>query len=169
MNLRRLRRRQDSISHIRSFIPHHSLKMNIYAKSRTKMHKYTILCFLHFFTQHLLIFLQSVSKHTLIAYTFQSWYLSFAKPMVLGPETLGFTLKNPWFRSLKPRLSDCNLMGFRKRFRYCINIQNWSPAPAPRWEQPHPQPLPVGEGSEYPCFLLEDGARRPPSYWDLPC
>ena len=31
-------------------------------------------------------------------------------------------------------------------------------------KQPHPQPLPVGEGSEYPCFLLEDGAQRPPSY-----
>ena len=30
--------------------------------------------------------------------------------------------------------------------------------------QPHPQPLPVGEGSDYPCFLLEDGARRPSSY-----
>ena len=30
--------------------------------------------------------------------------------------------------------------------------------------QPHPHPLPVGEGSKYPCFLLEDGARRPPSY-----
>ena len=28
-------------------------------------------------------------------------------------------------------------------------------------KQPHPHPLPAGEGSEYPCFLLEDGARRP--------
>ena len=39
------------------------------------------------------------------------------------------------------------------------------------WEdgaQPHPQPLPVGEGSEYPRFLLEDGARRPPSYYGYP-
>ena len=26
-------------------------------------------------------------------------------------------------------------------------------------KQPHP--LPAGEGSKYPCFLLEDGARRP--------
>ncbi len=32
-------------------------------------------------------------------------------------------------------------------------------------KQPHPQPLP-GEGSKYPCFLLEDGARRPSSYLD---
>ena len=47
-------------------------------------------------------------------------------------------------------LSDCNLMGFRKRSQYCINIQ-----------KPHPQPLPVGEGSEYPHFLLENRARRP--------
>ena len=124
--------------------------------------------FLHFFTQHLLIFLQSVSKHTSIAYTFQSWYLSFAKPLVLGPETMGFRLWNPWFYNMKPMLSDCNLMGFRNRFRYCINIQNGSPTPAPRWEQPHPQPLPAGEGSEYPCFLLEDGARRPPSYCGYP-
>ena len=29
-------------------------------------------------------------------------------------------------------------------------------------------PLPVGEGSDYSCFLLEDGARRPPSYYGLP-
>ena len=35
-------------------------------------------------------------------------------------------------------------------------------------KQPHPHPLPAGEGSEYPCFLLEDGARRPPSYYGLP-
>ena len=28
-------------------------------------------------------------------------------------------------------------------------------------KQPHLHPLPVGEGSEYPCFLLEDGAQRP--------
>ena len=39
-------------------------------------------------------------------------------------------------------------------------------------KRPHPQPLPVGEGSDYPCFLLgegpllEDGARRPQSYLD---
>ena len=33
-------------------------------------------------------------------------------------------------------------------------------------KQPHPHPLPVEEGSEYPCFLLEDGARRPSSYLD---
>ena len=26
----------------------------------------------------------------------------------------------------------------------------------------------AGEGSEYPCFLLEDGARRPPSYCGYP-
>ena len=45
-------------------------------------------------------------------------------------------------------------MGFRKRSQYCINIQ-----------KPHPHPLPVGEGSKYPRFLLEDGARRPPSYY----
>ena len=25
-------------------------------------------------------------------------------------------------------------------------------------QQPHPQPLPVGEGSEYPRFLLEDSS-----------
>ena len=26
-----------------------------------------------------------------------------------------FHLQNPWFQVLKPRLSDCNLMGFRNR------------------------------------------------------
>ena len=63
-------------------------------------------------------------------------------------------------------LSDCNLMGFRKRSQYCINIQK-APPPSPPCrtghgdQQPHPQPLPVGEGSEYPCFLLENRARRP--------
>ena len=84
------------------------------------------------------------------SYTFQKWYPSFAKPLVSHPKTLRFTSWNPCFHNLKPMLSDCNLMGFRKRSQYCINIQ-----------KPHPQPLPVGEGSEYPCFLLENGARRP--------
>ena len=40
-----------------------------------------------------------------------------------------------------------------------------SPSPAPL----RGFPLPVGEGSEYPHFLLEDGARRPSSYYDLQC
>ena len=84
------------------------------------------------------------------SYTFQKWYPSFAKPLVSHPKTLGFTSWNPCFHNLKPMLSDCNLMGFRKRSQYCINIQ-----------KPHPQPLPVGEGSKYPCFLLENRAQRP--------
>ena len=71
------------------------------------------------------------------SYAFQKWYPSFAKPLVSHPKTLGFTSWNPWFRSLKPMLSDCNLMGFRKRSQYCINIQ-----------KPHPQPLPVEQGTE---------------------
>ena len=37
-------------------------------------------------------------------------------------------------------------------------------SPASQKKQPLPHPLPVGEGSEYPRLLLEDGARRPPSY-----
>ena len=84
------------------------------------------------------------------SYTFQKWYPSFAKPLVSHPKTLGFTSWNPCFHKLKPMLSDCNLMGFRKRSQYCINIQ-----------KPHPPPLPVGEGSKYPCFLLENRAQRP--------
>ena len=120
------------------------------------------------------------------SYTFQKWYPSFAKPLVSHPKTLGFTSWNPCFHNLKPMLSDCNLMGFRKRSQYCINIQKPHPQPLPVGEgseypcfllenrarrpcstiSPTPQPLPVGEGSKYPCFLLEDGARRPPSYLD---
>ena len=118
------------------------------------------------------------------SYTFQKWYPSFAKPLVSHPKTLGFTSWNPCFHNLKPMLSDCNLMGFRKRSQYCINIQkphprhlpveqgtetnSPTPQPLPVGESPTPQPLPVGEGSKYSCFLLEDGARRPPSYYDLP-
>ena len=71
------------------------------------------------------------------SYTFQKWYPSFAKPLVSHPKTLGFTSWNPCFHNLKPMLSDCNLMGFRKRSQYCINIQ-----------KPHPQPLPVEQGTE---------------------
>ena len=37
----------------------------------------------------------------------------------------------------------------------------------PSYYKPHPRPLPVGEGSEYLYFLLEDGARRPSSYYGL--
>ena len=51
----------------------------------------------------------------------------------------------------------------------CVIVGRWSPCPVlpqPN-KQPHPRPLPVGEGSEYPCFLLEDGARRPLSYLSL--
>ena len=72
------------------------------------------------------------------SFTFKSWYFSFAKPWVLHPKTLGFTSWNPWFCNLKPMLSDCNLMPFAAQFQFCIFMQ----------KQPHPQPLPVGEGSE---------------------
>ena len=48
-----------------------------------------------------------------VAFTFQSWYLPFAKPLVSGRETMGFRLWNPWFYNMKPMLSECNFMGFR--------------------------------------------------------
>ena len=50
------------------------------------------------------------------AYTFQSWYFSFEKAWVSGPKSMGFTSWNPWFHSLKPMLSDRNLMPFWKRW-----------------------------------------------------
>ena len=50
-----------------------------------------------------------------ITFTFQSWHLSFAKPLVSGRETMGFKLWNPWFYNMKPMLSECNFMGFRNR------------------------------------------------------
>ncbi len=40
-------------------------------------------------------------------------------------------------------------------------VGRWSPRPV--LQQPKKQ-SPVEEGNEYPRFLLEDGARRPPSY-----
>ena len=100
------------------------------------------------------------------SYTFQKWYPSFAKPLVSHPKTLGFTSWNPCFHNLKPMLSDCNLMGFRKRSQYCINIQKPHPRHLPveqgtETNSPTPQPLPVGEGSKYSCFLLENRAQRP--------
>ena len=53
----------------------------------------------------------------LFAYTFQSWYFSFEKAWVSPPETHAFTSWNPWFHSLKPMLSDRNLMGFKVSFQ----------------------------------------------------
>ena len=113
--------------------------------------------FLHFFTQHLLRFLQSVSKHTLIAYTFQSWYLSFAKPLVLGPKTMGFRLWNPWFYNMKPMLSECNFMGFGKRSQYCINIQKRKPHPRAALRTAPPPTPPRRRGEWIP--LLPAGGR----------
>ena len=43
-----------------------------------------------------------------------------------------------------------------------LSANSHSPSPAPPFGG---LPLPAGEGSEYPHFLLEDGARRPPSYF----
>ena len=46
------------------------------------------------------------------SYTFHCWYLWFAKPWVSGCESMGFRVWNHGFQEVKPRLSDCNLMGF---------------------------------------------------------
>ena len=61
------------------------------------------------------------------SYTFQKWYPSFAKPLVSHPKTLGFTSWNPCFHNLKPMLSDCNLMPFRRRIPYCIFMHKMHP------------------------------------------
>ena len=76
--------------------------------------------FIHFcyFTSFNVTFvniLTIVSKSASFTYTFQSWYLSYAKPWFSGPKTLGFASWNPWFYNLKPRLSDRKSMGISNR------------------------------------------------------
>ena len=44
---------------------------------------------------------------------------------------------------------------------YFIQLSPFLHIYAIRGLQPHPQPLPVGEGSEYLHFLLENRAQRP--------
>ena len=52
---------------------------------------------------------------------------------------------------------------------YCtLKVGRWPPCPVLQQPKKEPHPFLVREGSEYPRFLLEDGARRPPSYYDLP-
>ena len=85
------------------------------------MQKYQRFCiFIHFcyFTSFNITFvniLTIASKSASFPYTFQSWYLSYAKPWVSGPKTLGFAFWNPWFYNLKPRLSDRKSMGISNR------------------------------------------------------
>ena len=56
----------------------------------------------------------------------------------------------------------------QKKIRQAMQtiVGRWPPCPVlqPPNIKPHSQPLPAGAGSGLPCFLLEDGARRPPSY-----
>ena len=91
------------------------------------------------------------------AFTFQSWYLSFAKPLVLGRETKGFRLWNQGFQNLKPRLSECNSMGFRSR----------SPAPpkmniyAVLGGYSLPSPAGWGWGCLFGCWRTGHGGHRP--------
>ena len=54
------------------------------------------------------------SKYHYFTYTFQSWYLQFEKAWGSGRDSAQIRPWNPWFRSQKTMLSDCNLMGFRK-------------------------------------------------------
>ena len=50
---------------------------------------------------------------------------------------------------------------------YCtLKVGRWSPCPVLQQPKKEPHPFLVREGSKYPRFLLEDGARRPPSYYD---
>ena len=46
------------------------------------------------------------------SYTFHCWYLWFVKPWVSGCETKVFRVWNHGFQEVKPRLSDCNFIGF---------------------------------------------------------
>ena len=68
-------------------------------------------CFLYLISVNIIT---NYKQMPLFAYTFQSWYFSFEKAWVSGPETHAFTSWSPWFHSLKPMLSDRNLMPFWK-------------------------------------------------------
>ena len=69
-------------------------------------------CFLYLISVNIIT---NYKQMPLFAYTFQSWYFSFEKAWVSPPKTHAFTSWNPWFHSLKPMLSDRNLMPFWKR------------------------------------------------------
>ena len=107
------------------------------------------------------------------------------KGMKLRFESMGFRVWNQGFQGLISMVSgrktlDISNEGcqedqlkiivrfFLQTVRFLTNVL-LKIIPTLQWIfiQPHPHPLPVGEGSEYPRFLLEDGARRPPSYYDL--
>ena len=53
------------------------------------------------------------------SYTFHCWYLWFVKPWVSGCESMGFRVWNHGFQKVKPRLSDCNLIGFFG-YHFCV-------------------------------------------------
>ena len=100
-------------------------------------------CFLYLISVNIIT---NYKQIPLFAYTFQSWYFSFEKAWVSPPETHAFTSWNPWFHSLKPMLSDRNLMPFWKR---CPVLQQ---KPLPRAAPARLSP-PLMEGSEWLCKL----------------
>ena len=59
--------------------------------------------------------------------------------------------------------ANCKVIHFSPHRHHSVKekVGRWSPCPV--LQQPKKQ-SPVEEGNEYPRFLLEDGARRPPSY-----
>ena len=70
--------------------------------------------FIHFcyFTSFNITFvniLTIVSKSASFTYTFQSWYLLYAKPWVSGPKTLGFTTWNQGFQTVNRWVSQTAL------------------------------------------------------------
>ena len=85
------------------------------------MQKYQLFCiFMHFciFTLFNIVFVNNLTIALILAcfaYTFQSWYLSYAKAWVSGRESMGFRLWKQGFHDVKPMLSDRNLMSFSKR------------------------------------------------------
>ena len=75
------------------------------------------MCFL-VFTLFNIVFVNNLTIALILAcfaYTFQSWYLSYAKAWVSGRESMGFRLWKQGFHDVKSMLSDRNLMPFSKR------------------------------------------------------
>ena len=80
------------------------------------------MCFL-VFTLFNIVFVNNLTIALIFAcfaYTFQSWYLSYAKAWVSGRESMGFRLWKQGFHDVKPMLSDRNLMPFSTTSQYCI-------------------------------------------------
>ena len=83
--------------------------------------------------------------------------------MLSRPETQHITAWNPCFQTviwwvLQPTLHTVYLCKKMNKYTEPLSANSHSPSPAPPFGG---LPLPAGEGSEYPYFLLENRARRP--------